>query len=202
MTDFVIPCDAFVRLTNILHNYTPDDPAMRTVRIDHGVAVATNENIMAMECVGGPVGVIHLIADPALIAQCRTEAAFNSVLTITVNDMLKFAVAKTTMGYVHPGNCAVFPTGEIKLDRWRNIVARCAEPLSDSEVGMFWDTDAISILSSSSPTGRVIFEQYVGYKGRPTIIRDVNDPNWCGVFQPWSAYDGNYPNAVLPDWLK
>lgn len=201
MTDFVIPCDTFVRLTNILHGM-PDDinEWFRTVRIDNGIAVATNRRILAAENIGGPAGVIHVIADQALINQCRTEAAFSSTLTITVNEVLKFAVAKTTLGYVHPGNCVRFGDDAGDFDRWRTVVGQCKTPATAARGGMFWDADMIARLAAASPSGRVVFEEIIDASGRPTIIRDINEYNWIGVFQPFSTEE-SYSPATLPSWI-
>ena len=202
MTDFVIPCDTFVRLSNVLHNF--HDAAnewFRTIRIDNGVAMATNRSIMAIENIGGLPGVIHVMADPALIQQCRTEAAFSSTLTITVNEVLKFAVAKTTLGYVHPGNCALWSDAPNELDRWRSIAQRTAEPVPASRGGMYWKADAIAQLASASPSGGLVFEEFIDATGRPTVIRDVNEPNWCGIFNPYQVLE-EYQPATLPGWLR
>ena len=209
MTDFVIPCDTFVRLTNILHGM-PDDIGdwFKTVRIDNGIAVATNRKILAAENVGGPAGVIHVIADQALINQCRTEAAFSSTLTITVNEVLKFAVAKTTLGYVHPGNCVLWSVDPPiagnpvpnDFDRWRTVVEQCKTPAQAPRGGMFWDADMIARLAAASPSGRVVFEEIIDVTGRPTIIRDINEYNWIGVFQPFSTEE-SYQPATLPSWI-
>lgn len=201
MTDFVIPCDTFVRLSNIIHGL-PDDvgPWFNTIRIDNGVAVATNRRILAAENVGGPAGIIHVMADPALINQCRTEAAFSSTLTITVNEVLKYAVAKTTLGYVHPGNCVLFGDGDKDFDRWRSIVEQCKTPAQTARGGMFWDADMIARLAAASPSGRVVFEEIIDATGRPTIIRDINEYNWIGVFQPFSTEE-SYQPATLPSWI-
>jgi hypothetical protein len=201
MTDFVIPCDTFVRLTNILYGM-PEDISewFKTVRIDNGIAVATNRRILAAENVGGPAGIIHVIADQALINQCRTEAAFSSALTITVNEVLKFAVAKTTLGYVHPGNCVRFSDDPNDFDRWRTVVEQCKTPASAPRGGMFWDADMIARLAAASPSGRVVFEEIIDATGRPTIIRDINEYNWIGVFQPFSTEE-SYSPATLPTWI-
>jgi hypothetical protein len=202
MTDFVIPCDTFVRLSNVLHDFLPDgEPWFTSIRIDNGQAVATNRSIMAIENIGGPAGIVHVIADPALIEQCRKEAPFKSTLTITVNEPLKFAVAKTMLGYVHPGNCAVWSDAPNDFDKWRETVLRCKEPVAKSSGGMFWNADGIARLAAASPSGGLIFEETIDANGaRPTLIRDVAEHDWLGVFNPFSSVN-NQPAATLPSWM-
>lgn len=201
MTDFVIPCDTFVRLTNVLVDPLPScDEWFKSVRIDNGQALATNRRVMAIENIGGPSGIVHIIADPVLIEQCRKEAVFNSTLTITVNDLLKYAVAKTTLGYVHPGNCAVWSTApRDDYDRWRKVIMTAKTDGGKSNGGMFWNADNIARLAASSPSSRVVFAETIDVT-KPTIIRDVSDPDWLGVFYPASD-EGNQGAATLPTWM-
>lgn len=203
MTDYILPCDTFVRLTNVLHDFHENATEwFRTIRIDNGQAVASNRIMMVVENVGGPAGIIHVKADAALIAQCRTEAQFSSVLTITVNKLLQFAVAKTTLGYVHPGNCCLWSGPVNDLDHWRLIAARAAQPIKKSVGCLFWDADQIARVAASSPSGRIVFEEHIDATGaRPTILRDVNDPDWLAIYNPCSKQE-SYSPAIMPTWMK
>lgn len=210
MTDYTIPCDVFARLTRVLavESTQPTD-WFRSVRIDNGVAVATNRIIMAVENISADnVGIIHIIADPALIAQCASEAPFKSVLTISVNETLKYAVGKTTLGYVHPRNCVVWSDEPNDFDRWRSVVDLARQPVTASRGGMYWNAENIANLAASSPSGRLIFEEFIDCSGnRPTIIRDVNDYEWFGLFQPFGRNDlvggaGSFNPATLPTWIN
>ena len=203
MTDFTIPCDTFARLTRVVDMESKElKPWFQAVRIDNGIAVATNRVIMAVENISRDnVGVTHVIADPALIAQCASEAPYKSVLTITVNEALKYAVAKTTLGYIHPGNCVVWSDEPNDFNRWREIVDLTREPAVKSSGGMYWNAETITKLADSSPSGCLVFEEIVDCTGaRPTIIRDVNDYEWFGIFQPFGAGQ-YYSSATLPTWM-
>lgn len=200
MTDFVISCDTVVRLTNVLHNFQSDvDKSWNVIRIDNGLAVATDRRFMAIENIGGAaIGIFHFTPDPVLIEQCRKEAQFSSTLTITVNEALRYAVAKTSLGYVHPTNIGVWAI-PAELNGWRAIVMAAKEPVKKSKGGMFWDADGISRLAASAPSGRLVFEEHIDTT-RPTIIRDINDYNWLGVFNPYDSRE-SYSPASMPTWM-
>lgn len=201
MTDFSIPCDTFVRLANVIHTL-PDDiePVFRCVRIDNGCAIATDRNFMAIEKITDVPGIVHVIPSLALINQCRVEAGFNGTLTITVNDMLKYAVAKTSLGYVHPENVGQWFEGPNLLDRWHEIVMQANEPAQRSIGGMYWDCDGIAKLANSSPSGRVVFEEKIDAT-RPSLIRDTSDYSWLGVFNPFTSTQ-SYQPASMPSWVS
>ncbi len=200
MTNFVISCDTLVRLSNVLHNFPADvDKSWNVVRIDNGLAIATDRRFMAIENIGGgATGVFHIVPDPALIEQCRTEAKFSSTLTITVNDALRYAVAKTSLGYVHPINVGAWVT-PIELNRWREVVMMAKEPAKKSKGAMFWDADGIARLAAASPSGRVVFEQFID-TSRPTLVRDIHDYNWLGLFNPFDHKE-SYSPATMPGWM-
>lgn len=199
MADIVIPCDTVVRLMNVLHNLPSDiAPPFRCIRLDNGLAVASDRKFMAIEKIAAFEGVFYIKPDQALIDQCRTEAAFSSNLTITVNEMLRYTVAKSALGYVHPANIGVWHD-ESDFDKWRSVVMRCKEPAGANRGGMFWDADGIARLASASPSGAVVFEDIIDVS-RPTLIRDVHDYNWLGVFNPWSTEQSAAP-AKLPSWM-
>lgn len=201
MTDIVISCDAVVRLSSVTASPGGDvHPEFSTIRIDGGQAVATDRCFMAVENIGGDHPIFNLVCDPALITQCRTEAMFNGSLTITVNEMLKFAVGKTTLGYVTASNIGFWGDTSSDFDRWREIVAKAGEPLPNSHGGMFWEVDGIAKLSKSSPSGMVAFAENI-HADAPTLLRDVTTHDWLGVFQPYSSKH-NYGPATLPSWAK
>ena len=198
MTDYVISCDAFVRLSTLL--IETDDPAFRTIRFDNGQALATDRQFLSIENIGGPKGVAHVIADPTLLEHCRAESKFHSKLTITVVEPLKFATAKTTFGYSHNSNCSYWPDGPTDFDRWREVVMQAATPATKSSGGMFWLAEWVARLAKASPSGSVVFEENIDIT-RPTLVRDVEDYDWLGVFQPFSR-GHQYKPATLPSWMQ
>jgi len=199
VTDYVIPCETIDRLSKIADG--EENSWFGTLRIDNGCIIATGGGLMVVEWIGAPDGVIHLRLDPALLAQCATEAPFASKLTISVIDGLNIAGAKTTMGYVYPGDPIMW-TGDMvnEFDRWRSVVARALVPAEAPNGGMCWSAHWIAALAASAPSGQVVFEEIIDVN-RPTIMRDVTDPNWFGVFMPYMK-SGDYPAATLPSWFR
>jgi len=203
MTDFIIPCDTVVRLSNVLANFHEDaDEWFHSLRIDNGQVVATNRRIMVVENVGNNEGIFHLIVDAALLQQCRVEAPFSSKLTINVNETLRFAVAKTTLGYVHAPNCGLWSAQPRNIyDQWRNIVMQAKGTAKKSVGGMLWEADAISQIAAAAPSGRLIFEEKIDTLTRPTVVRDPDDSDWFAIFNPYLDAFGDSPAAVLPAWM-
>lgn len=203
MTEFTIPCDTFVRLSNLMDNFHEEaDEWFHAIRIDNGLAIASNRYYMAIENIGGNTGTVHIVADPVLIAKCREEAKFNGALTITVNEPLRYAVAKTTFGYIHPGNCAVWSDKPNLLATWRTIAARVRDPVMANNGGMYINADHLALLIATSPSGQVYFEENIDASGaRPILVRDCTDFNWIGLFHPFKTTRQTYDGATLPNWV-
>lgn len=201
MTDFIVPADTLARLATIIQNPPADlEPVFKTIRLDNGQVVVSDRTICAVECVGTIPGIAHIVPDPAFIAQCKMEAQFSSNVTIVVNELLNYTVAKTSLGYV-TGNIGFFPNGATDYDRWREVVMEAKEIPPKGRGGMFWDAELIAKLAASSPSGRVIFAENVDAY-RNTLIRDVTDGYWIGVFSPKQGpgYDAVNP-ATMPTWM-
>lgn len=203
MAEFIISCDTFARLSHMCgrEDEKDCDEFFRSIRIDNGVAVATNRKIMAIENIGGPSGVVHLKPDPALIVQCKAEAGYGGKLTVLVNDQLKFAIAKTTFGFTS-GNIGVFSDQPTRFDIWRTLIEQVKTPITASRGGMFWNVDMVTRLAASSPSGDLFFEEFIDVSGhRPCIITDKNDYNWCALLNPHIESGNMSVPAALPSWL-
>lgn len=196
--EYTIPCAVVARFANVLKIKPPEATEWSdTIRIENGFAIASNRRILAVENIGGSQGIIHLIADPVLVAQCANEATFDSMLHITAEPALKHAVCVTTMGYKHPRNCVLWSNSENYLDGWRGVLP--IEQPKKPNGGMFWHGEMIADLARSSPSGRVIFAEIIDVT-KPTVIRDTIDPDWFGVFLPDQAQ--KYDAARLPEWVR
>lgn len=200
MTDFIIPCETIYRLSRIL--ITPHENATewtRTLRIDHGAAIVTNRSVIVIERVIGGNGIAHLHLTLDLIEQCRKEAAFKSSLTITVNEALRFATAKTSLGYIAPGNCCMWSTAVNELDRWKEIAEQARPIVKKSKGAMFWNGETIAALAGASPSGAIVFPEHIDIS-LPVVVRDAFDPDWVGLFCSTGQDDQRKP-ARLPDWV-
>lgn len=201
MTEISLPCETFLRMSKVIEDLPSDmHPSWSTLRFEDGCVVVTDKSFMAIEnFISAKFPAFHIIPDPALLAQCETEAKFNSRMTIVVNEVLKFAVIKTSLGFQTTGN--VLFTGEIDPSwaKWRSVALQCKQPAEKVNGGMFWTCDGIQRLAASSPSGLVVFEEIIDVN-RPTLIRDVKDYHWIGVFHPASMQD-HYSPATLPSWM-
>lgn len=201
MTDYQIPCDTFARLATLT---TGDQgPWFRCVRYDRGALVATDRQFLAAEHIGNMPGAFYIIPDPVLVDQCRKEAEHGGIMTITVIPELKWASAKTMFGYEHPGNVVEWSDApDPDFSRWRVPLMQCKDRPAPDGV-LFINLAGLIKLTATAPSGSIVFEEAVTMSGRPTLVRDPQDPNWVGMFQPWGKFDDGqrFSPATLPAWL-
>lgn len=213
MANFVLSCDAFVRMAAIIEGYSPgvgrEELLSVFIRHKNGltVAVATNSKIAAFEFIGEtqePDGGLMVIPDPALVQQCKTEIAFNGFLTIQTNDILQFATAKTTLGYNHPTNAAIWGASRDNID-WIFQQVSAFTPTKKQNGVMHWYADSIAKLANSTPSGRIIFPRIFDAE-KPLLLRDPLSENWTGLFIPqMNDFDkSQQPNifATTPEWFE
>lgn len=201
MTEITLSCETFLRISRITDDMPSDmHPSWSTLRFDSGCVIATDRSFMAIEnFTSQQFSAFHIIRDDALLAQCETEAKFNSRMTIVVNEFLKFAVIKTSLGYQTAAN--VLYTGELDpaWEKWKSVAQKCAEPAPKHTGPMFMSAEGVARLVSSSPSGLVVFEEIIDVN-RPALVRDVKDYHWIGLFHPTSLHD-HYAAATLPTWI-
>lgn len=209
---FIIPCETIVRLANVTKTIAARhvNDLAKCLRVEivgnDLLAITTNGQIAAFERFGdaitGMTGSVQINLDPALLNQCQTEIAFNGTVEIVVNDMLKFASAKTSLGYSFPGNVALW-TPINALDKWRDWAIQ--KPVVKSSGAMFMNTDDITNLGLSSPTGRIAFPEFID-GSKPVIVRDTTDAKWVGMFMPNIRKDDGTAiqaePAKAPEWFK
>ncbi len=198
MSEYVIPCEVFARLSNLLSvTYPETDEWCKSIRIDRGCAVVTNRHFMAVQRIECNLpDPIHIVADPALIEQCCKEAQYHSNLHIAVVPSIKYASAKTTFGYQYPGNAALWLSKPNEMDRWREIIPDGLCKASNG--GMLLDLEGMEYLIKTSPSGKVVVEENVDFN-RPVVVNDFVDPNWFGLF---SARDDKLHNPpIIPKWI-
>lgn len=196
-----IPCDTIARLAHLLPAESSDDP-MCSFRLDNGKVLATNRRFMAIEQVAPFEGVFYIRNDPALIAQCRTEAQWSGVIEFTPVAPLKWTTAATTMGWKCAENLGLWPVGGTDYDLWRErVVDPLREPLTASTGPMMCGADGLAQLAASSPSGGIVFEQHIDPM-RGTVVRDIDSHDWVGFFHPRIVDGRSHNAATVPGWCR
>lgn len=196
-----IPCDTIVRLSNLLPRPGADvQPIFNTFRLDHGRIIATDRRFAAVEELQPFEGVYHIVLTPEMLQVCTNEAQYQSSLLITPNPMLKWTVARTSMGHTFQGSVGVYPAEPTPFDEWYELIVQPVldgEPVSNG--AMSTNATDLARLAASSPSGEVVFEQHIDVR-RSTVMRDVNDPRWCGFWMPRLAGGMYHAPATVPGW--
>lgn len=200
MSEISIPCETIARLANVL-KYFPEsaDEWTNSLRLEDNFIMATNRCYMAVERISATIATpVHIKADPIFIAQCATESQYSSNVFFVINQALGLVTARTTMGYQFPGNLLLTSTTPNKLDNWKSVVPRNASKVANG--GMMLDMSQFMMLAETSPSKQIVFEQHIDIT-RPTIVRDLHDPDWFGVFNPKDVKNIHDP-ATVPGWFK
>ena len=199
MTEHTIPCETFARLCNVLKYLPRADPWCNSVRLEQNLAIVTNREYLVIERIDNPADEpLHVPADPALIAQCLTEATYHSKLHIAANSMLRYAALKTSMGYQFPGNAGLYLDEPCDLERWRSVIPTTMA--KKAKGSMCLEAGALANIALSSPSGRITLPEFVDWS-LPVVARDAVDPNWCAFFYVREADQPHEP-ATIPGWLK
>lgn len=207
MTIFTLKCETFVRLANVCSSFSPklDEEArkkLNVIRLENTngdlVAVASNHVIACVEKVGKATDVdsfCEVRLDAALLTQLKQEALYGSFLTVNILPELANSTCQTTMGWLYPNCCAWHDDSPLK--KWRNWGVENAVQSSGS---MYWDVDEVEILLRSSPTGKVIFPEFINVD-QPVTLRDRYSPDWVGLFMPRpDVGEIVRQKAELPEW--
>lgn len=206
--NFSIKCETFIRAASICSFFQACVRAdvkdkINTVRLENRngqcFVIATNEKIAMVEILGQTDqadGYTHVKLDEKLLQQCHTESVFNSVLNVVTVEELAIGTVSTTLGYSHPGD-AFYWFDETPLDGWRNWFPE--EVLVESKGAMHWDVHQVELLMKSSPSGHVIFPEFID-TSQPVILRDVKSENWAGLFIP-SDENAISKKATRPEWV-
>lgn len=197
-----IPCDTIARLAHLLPSEPSDDP-MHCFRLDNGKVVTTNRQFMAVELVEPFDGVHYIRADQAMIEQCRTEAQWSGVIQFTPVEQMRWTTAVTTMGWKCSDNLGLWPTEPTDFDLWHErIVQPVCEPLTETKGPMVFDADGLALLARCSPSGKVVMEQFIDPRDRPTVVRDIDTADWTGFFNARITDGRAHDGAVVPGWLR
>lgn len=206
--EIAISCDAYVRHSRVAKYLADEDERqyLRSIFIERKngkvVIVSTNAKIAAIEKLPdsiGPDGFCNLIVDDALIAQCQTETAFHSNLNIVVNDILKFATIKTTLGYIHVGNGLAPQPEHSEFVNWREWFAD--ELPKKTKGAMQASFDYLSVLAECSPSGNMVWQEFID-TSKPVIVQDIHNTDWVGLFLPRGKKNSNVTSATIPHWVS
>lgn len=212
--NFQIPCEIFVRLANVpkyfAAKWTEEQRKdLSCVRIEakngNLYAVAANGKIGAVVNLGATNekdDAIHLTLDPAVLAQCEIEKAFNSHIHVVGVKELAIVTAKTTLGFNCPIGFGYFMTAATHLENWRNWPS--SAPITKTKGAMSWTMRDIMALNASSPSGIINFPEFID-ANKPVVLRDNEFDNWVGVFMPNRIDDTTgkvyvVEPAALPEW--
>lgn len=205
-----IGCDVFVRLAKIAmsNKLNGQRDYLKSVWLeitDKGdvLAIATNVKVAAIEHLGtikSEPGKMNVCVDDALIEQCKTETAFDGTITFVNNPVLKFISAKTSLGYVHATNAGVYTDEKNEFESWRDWFPDKLPEKTNG--GIFSNLENLALLASSSPTGSVVFQEFVDAK-QPVMVQDVHEPSWVGLFMPRPDAKNRSPEPfAIPTWVK
>lgn len=208
---FNIKCSTFARLASICNYFEPtiDDELraqLNTVRLENidgkTLAIACNNKIMAVELVNSDPslvnGVAHVVLDSALIQQCQAEAFLDGTLTINTVPEIATGMAQTSSGWQMQGN-ACYWFDETPLDGWNNLPS--SKALKSSKGIMYWNLYHVEALLKSSPTGKIVFPEFIDANSA-IILRDIGNDNWRGVYIPKPQGETISQEATFPQWWK
>ena len=175
------------------------DPWCNSVRLEQNLAIVTNREYLVIERIDNPATEpLHILADPALIAQCLTEATYHSKLHIVGNSMLRYASLKTSMGYQFPDNAGLYLDEPCSIADWRTVIPPAMA--KKAKGSMCIEAAALANVAQSSPSGRITLPEFVDWS-LPVVARDAVDPNWCAFFYVREA-DNPHEPATIPGSLK
>lgn len=209
---FDLSVDTYLRLSHVIENFEDVIPQeqqqiLRCVRLEykdgHYYALASNRKIAAIYYLGQtqqPDCAVHIYVTPELSAQCEKEKPFNSKLIITAIPELQIITAKTQFGFNIPN--AGFFSIDTPLADWRTWFPK--EMPKATKGAMVWITWDMHALNCSSPSGRVVFPEFINAM-EPIIVRDIMVDTWIGIFMGnlRNSKDQAYSHepAKFPDWL-
>lgn len=207
--EFNIPCDTYKRLSVIARNLNERcSEWFGTIRVEikdgDGYAIATNRTILAIEYLGKieqPNGTVHIRIDDALLQQCETEIPLDGKISVVYNEMLGFASAKTTFGFMVNGDFKFTCAADNEFDKWRKALPN--ELPKKTNGAMYMHCRDMLILMQSAPSGSVVFQEHID-QHKAAIMRDTHNDKWLGLFLPERVENGKAVQcepATIPEWI-
>lgn len=211
MSNFKITAEEFLRLAQVIEffesNVREDEKVkINTIRLENkngrGIAVVTNKKVASIQDLGStdsPDGVCYLKITPQLSELAKRGAQRGLPIQISTIPEIAMATAQITGEYLNDV-CHWFD--ENPLDNWRSWIRQA--PATSSGI-MSWDLFHIETLIKSSPSGQVVFPEFID-ADKPLMIFDRFHAGWVGVFIPSELQLS--PDIVhmikgrhIPNWL-
>lgn len=166
------------------------------VKDNKSYAVATNTQIAVIEYLGEtpePDNVAHICVDDNLARVLEAEMLMDSVCEIQCIPAIVTGKLETSSGYTNSTCFKWF--FDTPLNNWRGWVENPVYTAGDT---MLWELYHVQTLFESSLSGKITFPAIYD-NSKPLYLRDVENPNWLGVFIP--SRELPYESAELPEWL-
>lgn len=203
---FTIPCATYVRIRNA--SFLPGDrepavnrPYLKSVRIEHvngrKFIVASNAYIFVAEYLGETAeanGHVNITNNDILADACNRESEYTSNLIVDIGG--GWGIATTTLGYGYPMNAVV----DGNWPDWRQIIPTEVVARKYHGAACFNERDTLRLIKSA-PSGEIVLPKIVD-GGIPVIVRDLEYPNWLGMFLTGRWRGQAVPPSEIPDWIR
>jgi hypothetical protein len=201
-----IPSELFMRFSHIALD--TDVELYRSLYVEsiggNTFYIATNVKIAVLQYVktGAADGKFNLAYSPELLEQVKKELPYNGNIDVVYIDALKHATAKTTFGYVHPKNAAVFANTNNDFLKWREWFPSLA---TETNGGICFSAEMIQKIIQASPSGVIAMQKFIDIT-KPVLCKDAFDSGFLGSFIGMCVSDTGKIIAddfkALPEWLK
>ncbi len=177
--------------------------SLRSVRLENSngraYAIASNRKIMAVEFLNEtdqPDGAVNITVDPLFVH--LIEHHMDDRHSLEIEYWPEFNISTATIGGEVCTTALRMPDTYEPFRNWRGQFPTW---LPKVDKGFVWfETEQLSNLGASSPSGMIALPEVLD-NTRRVIVRDIHDPNWCGVFIPFNPDQPNVKPATIPEWL-
>lgn len=206
MSKYKIIPDAYLRLSKLVdffpsHMTEERREKLRYVMIQNkggeAFAVASNARVAAVEYMGsteGEDGVVFLPVNDE-IKRIADEASKQNIW-IELNIIPELGIDTMNVGRAFMNNTSVF-IDDSPLLKWPSWFTKSPDA---SKGIMMWDLFAVESLIRSSPSGIVVFPEFID-NGNPVMLRDRHKDGWVGFFIPSGQIPGDMERSIKQKFL-
>ena len=193
MSKIVIKSDDLYRFSKLV-----DDDGFIRIEVENhkGFMIASNEIIACVKYLGDSFDeneVVYIKIDPEFRERMEFNTRFSTPVTLETVPAFGLATLKADKDISE----YLIYLDENFYDDWRSWFTESSE----NKGFMFWDTYQVIKLFESSPSGQIVFPEFIN-SSKPVLLRDVTDSTWMGAFVPAAKDDRKIKSATLPEWLK